>query len=120
MRQLNEFEHHIIVEKGTEPPFSGAYNDFFEHGIYVCKRCDVPLFESDSKFRGHCGWASFDYALQDVQEQPDKDGRRTEIVCANCGGHLGHVFFGEGFTPKNVRHCVNSASILFVPQSKNK
>lgn len=118
MRQLNEFEHHVIVEKGTEPPFSGEYNDFFECGVYVCKRCDLPLFESDSKFRGHCGWASFDSALKgSVQEIPDKDGVRTEIVCAGCGAHLGHVFVGEGFTPKNVRHCVNSVSLLFLPQA---
>ncbi len=117
IKDLSPFEKNIIIDKGTEPPFSGKYNDFFENGIYVCKLCNTPLFSSESKFKGHCGWASFDCEIQDnVKRIPDKDGIRTEIVCNNCNAHLGHVFLGEGFTNKNTRHCVNSTSIVFLPK----
>ncbi|WP_104718455.1 methionine-R-sulfoxide reductase [Helicobacter trogontum] len=119
MKILNEFEKHVLLEKGTELPFSGEYNDFFEHGIYVCKMCETPLFTSDSKFSGHCGWPSFDSSIgNNVKEVLDQDGMRTEIICANCGAHLGHVFRGEGFTMKNTRHCVNSISLIFIPKDK--
>ncbi len=114
--KLTPEEEHIIIYKGTERPFSGKYNDFYEKGVYNCKRCDTPLFKSETKFDGHCGWPSFDQALAGaVKEVPDADGMRTEIVCANCGAHLGHVFVGEGFTPRNTRHCVNSVSLSFKP-----
>ena len=115
MNKLNDFEKYVILEKGTEKPFSGEYNDFYEDGIYVCKACDSKLYDSSSKFKSGCGWPSFDDMIEgSVKMQPDSDGRRTEIVCANCDGHLGHVFVGEGFTDKNTRHCVNSVSIRFI------
>ncbi|RDU62687.1 methionine-R-sulfoxide reductase [Helicobacter didelphidarum] len=120
-KNLSDFEKYILFEKGTEPPFSGEYNDFFENGIYVCKNCGNELYCSDSKFRGHCGWPSFDGQINNnVRQIPDKDGIRIEIVCAKCEAHLGHVFYGEGFTNKNVRHCVNSVSLLFLSQNENK
>ena len=111
--KLSEFEEFVLLQKGTEPPFTGEYEDFFEDGIYFCKLCSSPLFDSTAKFKSHCGWASFDESLETVKRVPDADGIRVEILCANCGGHLGHVFEGEGFTEKNTRHCVNSASISF-------
>lgn len=115
--ELSEFEKYVLFEKGTEPPFSGKYNDFFEDGIYVCRVCETPLYESSAKFSGHCGWPSFDDSvLSNVKRIRDADGVRTEIVCATCQAHLGHVFLGEGFTPKNTRHCVNSVSIRFIPK----
>jgi len=115
---LTPDEEAVIVRKATEPPFSGEYDAFFEPGTYVCRRCSNPLFTSEAKFHSGCGWPSFDDHFQDsVKRVPDPDGRRTEIVCATCGGHLGHVFAGEGMTPKNTRHCVNSLSIKFVPTS---
>ena len=113
-KELTPMERFIIEEKGTERPFSGQYDDFDEDGIYHCKRCGAPLFESDSKFHSGSGWPSFDDALPNaIKEIPDKDGYRTEIVCAKCGAHLGHVFRGEGFTDKDTRHCVNSLSLDF-------
>ncbi len=113
-KKLTPEEHHIIVEKGTEDPFTGEYNDHYEKGIYSCRRCGAELYHSSSKFRSDCGWPSFDDEIQGaVRRFPDPDGVRTEIVCANCDGHLGHVFIGEGHTNKNVRHCVNSVSIDF-------
>lgn len=118
MKELNDFEKHVLLEKGTEAPFSGEYDNFFEDGIYVCKLCETPLFTSGAKFQGHCGWPSFDLAIEGrVKEVPDKDGIRTEIVCANCDGHLGHVFRGEGYTQKDTRHCVNSVSLIFIPKN---
>lgn len=105
MKKLTPEEEYILLHRGTEPPFSGKYNEFWEKGTYVCKLCGSPLYRSDDKFDSGCGWPSFDDAIEGaVREEPDPDGRRIEIVCANCGAHLGHVFYGEGLTPKNVRH----------------
>ncbi|MFT4326595.1 MAG: methionine-R-sulfoxide reductase [Candidatus Woesearchaeota archaeon] len=111
---LTPEEAYVIVHKGTERPFSGQYNDFFEKGNYVCKQCGVVLFKDTDKFKSHCGWPSFDDCEKDaVKEIPDPDGVRTEIVCKKCKGHLGHVFRGEFLTDKNTRYCVNSISLQF-------
>lgn len=115
-RTLTPFEEYVLLQKGTEPPFTGEYTDLFDDGVYCCKQCGVRLFESGAKFHSGCGWPSFDDALPEaVGKVPDADGTRTEIICAACGGHLGHVFPGEGFTQKNIRHCVNSVSLAFIP-----
>lgn len=117
--KLTQEEEYVILHKGTERPFTGEYDKFFEKGTYVCKRCDAQLYNSDSKFNSGCGWPAFDSEIKDaVNHIPDKDVLRTEIVCANCGAHLGHVFVGEGFTETNTRHCVNSISMKFIPYDK--
>lgn len=115
--ELTKEEEYIIEHKGTEAPYSGIYNDFYEKGVFVCKRCDAPLYDSADKFDSGCGWPSFDDEIPNaVKRNIDKDGRRVEIVCANCGAHLGHVFEGEKITAKDTRHCVNSLSIKFKPK----
>jgi peptide methionine sulfoxide reductase msrA/msrB len=119
--ELNSEEIRVIENKGTEMAFSGKYDGFYEAGIYNCKKCNTPLFSSTDKFDSGSGWPSFDSAiLNNVKEIPDADGRRVEIVCANCDGHLGHVFKGEQMTPKSTRHCVNSVSLDFQPIEENK
>jgi methionine-R-sulfoxide reductase len=116
---LTPEESSIIESKNTEPPFSGEYDDFYEDGTFICRRCNSPLFSSESKFNANCGWPAFDLEFPNsVKRILDKDGRRTEIVCSHCHAHLGHVFLNEGFTSKNTRHCVNSLSLKFVPKSE--
>ena len=112
--ELTDEEKYIIENKGTEYPFTGKYNDFYEEGTFTCKKCNAPLYKSEDKFKSGCGWPSFDDEIQGaVKRVPDRDGRRVEIVCATCGGHLGHVFEGERLTSKDTRHCVNSISLNF-------
>ena len=112
--KLTPEEQRVIDGKGTERPYTGTYTDNKTNGTYTCKKCNAQLYKSDDKFDSHCGWPSFDDEIPgSVKRTVDEDGRRTEITCNNCGGHLGHVFLGEGFTPKNTRHCVNSISLDF-------
>jgi len=121
MPELTDFEKQIILGKATERAFTGKYDNHYEKGTYVCRQCGAALYRSDSKFKSGCGWPSFDEEIKGaVRRTPDADGLRTEITCAACGGHLGHVFLGEQFTKKNVRHCVNSASLVFLPEAKTQ
>lgn len=118
--KLTDEEKHIIENKGTEMPFTGEYDDFYEPGTFICRRCNTPLFSAKAKFDARCGWPSFDDTFPGaVKEVLDADGRRTEIQCNHCGAHLGHVFTGEHLTDKDTRHCVNSLSIRFIPEKKS-
>jgi len=121
LNKLTPQEAAVIINKGTEYPNAGEYVSTKDSGAYVCRQCDAPLYHSADKFDSHCGWPSFDDEIKGaVKRIPDADGMRTEIVCANCGGHLGHVFMGEGYTEKNIRHCVNSISMKFIPSNSIK
>ena len=121
LNKLTPEEEQIIVYKGTEVPFTGEYDTVFREGTYVCRRCDTPLYTSTSKFHSGCGWPSFDQEISGaVTRLPDADGMRTEIQCAACGAHLGHVFTGEGYTDKDTRHCVNSISLRFIPKENHE
>lgn len=109
----------IIENKGTEKPFSGAYDNFYDDGTFICRKCNAPLFSSKAKFNAGCGWPSFDENFPDrLKLLPDLDGQRVEISCTNCGAHLGHIFEGEQLTAKNTRHCVNSLAISFIKQGE--
>ena len=118
--KLTDFEKYVILEKGTERPYIGKYTDLEDAGTYLCRQCNAQLYKSDHKFHSDCGWPAFDDEIEGaVERHPDVDGMRVEIVCSNCKGHLGHVFEGERLTEKNIRHCVNSVSMTFVPEGND-
>jgi len=118
---LTPQQQYVILEKGTDRAYTGDYYNKTDKGLYICRQCNAPLYESTDKFESHCGWPSFDQEIKgSVIRKPDADGQRIEIICANCKGHLGHVFLGEGFTDKDTRHCVNTSSIEFIPADKVK
>ena len=118
---LTPQQQYVIINKGTDRAFTGDYYDKTDKGLYICRQCNAPLYESTDKFESHCGWPSFDQEIKgSVIRVPDADGQRVEIICSNCKGHLGHVFVGEGFTDKDTRHCVNTSSIQFIPADKVK
>ncbi len=120
LNKLTKDEERIIVHKGTEMPFSGEYEKETREGVYVCKRCDAPLYRSSDKFDAQCGWPSFDQEIEGaIKKVKDSDGERTEVLCARCGAHLGHVFYGEGFTKKDTRYCINSISMKFIPKNSH-
>lgn len=117
--ELTPQEERVLVHKATDRPFTGDYYNKKDQGLYICRRCNNPLYRSEDKFDSHCGWPSFDDEIDGaVKRVQDADGYRTEIICMNCGGHLGHVFLGEGFTDKDTRHCVNTSSLRFVPSNE--
>lgn len=119
--KLTPQEERVILEKSTDRPYTGDYYEKKDKGMYICRQCNNPLYLSDDKFDSHCGWPSFDDEIEgSVTQIPDADGSRTEIICNNCHGHLGHVFTGEGFTDKDTRHCVNTSSIVFIPSAEVK
>jgi len=120
MNKLTKEEEKVIVYRGTETPGTGKYEHTFQPGTYICRRCEAPLYRSEDKFDAHCGWPAFDNEIKGaVKKIPDPDGQRIEIECAKCSAHLGHFFEGEGFTKKNVRHCVNSISMKFIPKKED-